>query len=234
MRKAFFAAAVLGVAGTTSAQLINEFEPNPAGSDPANVSFELLGTPGDSFAGWVLSFEADNQTSAGTVDRATQVAGVFDANGLLNLTIPDLENPSFAVFLTSDFSGSTGTDYDSDDDGTLDSLGDFGTIYDALGVPDASGDEVWTTGYATQAGGTGLSYIGFEPALAFRDGISGEWYAAGSTDVFDANANQLNNGDFNADPTASTFGGINPTRVPAPASAALLGLGGLVAVRRRR
>ncbi|RNC81984.1 MAG: hypothetical protein ED559_09440 [Phycisphaera sp.] len=234
MRKALFAAALLGAAGTTSAQLINEFEPNPGGADPADMNFEILGTPGASFSGWVLSLEADNQTSAGTVDRASQVGGVFDANGILNVIIPDFENPSNTVYLTSDFLGSVGTDYDVDDNGALDSLADFGTIYDALGVPDAAGDEFLTTGYATQVGGTGLTAIGFEPSLVFRDGVSGDWYQAGFTDVFDVAGNQLNNGDFTADPTLSTFGAVNPTLIPAPASAALLGLGGLVAARRRR
>lgn len=234
MRKAIFAAALLGAAGTTSAQLINEFQPNPPGSDPADMNFEILGTPGASFSGWVLSFESDATSPTGTVDRASQVGGVFDANGILNVLIGDFENPSNTVYLTSDFLGSVGTDYDGDDDGTLDSLADFGTVYDALGVPDVSGDETFTTGYATQVGGTGLSFIGFEPLNVFRDGISGEWYATGNTDVFDASANLLNNGDFNADPLVTTFGGVNPTRVPTPATAALLGLGGLVAVRRRR
>ena len=43
-------------------QVINEFEPNPVGTDPTNVSFELKGTPNDSFSGWILSVESDSSS----------------------------------------------------------------------------------------------------------------------------------------------------------------------------
>ncbi len=234
MRKAIFAAALLGAAGTTSAQLINEFEPNPGGADPATTVIELLGAPGASFNGWLVALESDAGSSAGNVNNTglafENVSGSFDANGLLTVTVPDLENPSFTLILTDSFTGNATTDIDTNDDGIVDDVSAFGTIYDAVGITDNGTDPV----YGAQLGGADLGFIGFEPSLAFRDGVTGDWYSAGFTDVFDASGNQLNNGDFSADPTASTFGGVNPTLIPAPASAALLGLGGLVAARRRR
>ena len=88
--------------------LISEFEPNPVGTDPSNVSFELSGVPGTAFDLWILSVENDGYN--GLVDRASNVTGSFDTNGLAVVSIPDLENPSFTVILTDDFTGSTSTD----------------------------------------------------------------------------------------------------------------------------
>ena len=237
MRSSFvFAAIAAGVAGTASADVvINEFMPNPPGADPAMTDIELLGVPGDTFSGWILSVEADSSSSVGTVDRAAQVSGTFDANGLLVVTVPDLENPSFALFLVDNFTGAAGTtNIDPNGDGIVDDASSFGTIFDAIGSPDNVGDETFTS-YASQLGGTNMSYVGSEPQNVFRDGTSGALYAVDFNGmVYDASANVLNNADFNADPTVTTYGGVNPSLVPAPASLALIGLGGIAAIRRRR
>ncbi len=203
--------------------LISEFEPNPDGSDPANVSVELSGTPGEIFTGWIVSIESDPGTSQGLVDRATEVSGTFDSNGLLVVQIPDLENPSFTIALTSEFTGAISTepnptDIDTNNDGTADDLSVFGTIFDAIGVPDAVGDEASI--YGADMGGTDFTYTGVEPELIFRDASVGDLYAvnivsgAGGEAVFDVDAVDVTADVFDTDPTTgATFGSINPTRV---------------------
>ncbi len=197
--------------------LISEFQPNPDGGDPANVSFELSGPVGESFNGWILSLESDGFN--GLVDRATSVSGTFDANGLLTVQIPDLENPSFTVVLTDNFTGTAGvTDIDPTDDGTLDTS-TLGTILDALGVPDAVGDE--STQYGALLGGVDFSYTGAEPELVFRDASVGDWYAVNNfqtdTELFDINGNSVDPATFNTNPIVeNTFGVINPSTTAPP------------------
>ncbi|NJL48096.1 MAG: hypothetical protein HC929_12195 [Leptolyngbyaceae cyanobacterium SM2_5_2] len=69
--------------------LISEFQPNPAGNDPATSTFELSGTPGETFNGWIVSLESDG--ASGIVDQASAVSGTFDTSGLLVVDVPDLE-----------------------------------------------------------------------------------------------------------------------------------------------
>lgn len=212
-------AAVLALAGPAigSAQLISEFQPNPPGTDPSDMEFEISGTPLAAFSGWVLSIECDGGAAIGTVDSADSVSGSFDANGLLVVTIPDLENPSFTVVLVDSFTGTAGsTDIDGDDDGTADDLSTFGTVYDAIGVPDASGDETYL--YGAQLGGTDFAYTGREPEIVFRDYSTGQFYATntiGGTDtVFDTSATSVPDADFVfGDPEATSFGALNPSTV---------------------
>lgn len=192
-------------------QQINEFEPNPPGADPADQNFELSGTPSAPFDLWILSIESD-AGSPGTVDRASNVTGSFDTNGLAVVSVPDLENPSFTVVLTDSFTGTAGTtDIDTDDDGIVDDTSTFGTILDAIGVPDTTGEPV----YGAQLGGADFAYTGDEPLSVFRDGDTGDWYAVNDppgTDVFDITASAVPGTSFNIDPTTtpSTFGSVNP------------------------
>jgi len=185
--------------------LINEFQPNPVGDDPASTNFELSGAANTAFSGWLLSFESDAGGSAGLVDRAAMIDGVFDANGLLVVSVPDLENPSFTVALTSDFTGSVG-------DSTVTDTALFGTVYDAIGVPDEVGDEA--TLYGVQLGGSDFAFTGAEPELIFRDGSTGALFAVDlltGTQVQDINAAQVNVDDFDVNPFATSFGTINPS-----------------------
>jgi hypothetical protein len=103
----------------------------------------------------------------------------------------------------------------------------FGAIYDALGIPDASGDEALQ--YGAQLGGTDFNFIGDEPQLVFRDAVTQLWYAVddnGAPDeVYDSAGNLVSSALFNQDPTVSTFGSLNPTAVPVPAAAWLFGSG---------
>ncbi len=231
--------AAASVAGAASANLLNEFAPNPAGGDPPTQDVELSGTPLAAFDLWILSIENDGFN--GLVDRASNVTGSYDANGLAVVTISDLENPSNTVILTDTFTGTVGvTDIDPADNGVFD-LSSIGTIFDALGVSDAAGDDASL--YGTALGGDDLLFNGqFEPLLAFRDSVTGDWYQTvtvnfGQPDerigAFAADGGpEIDPAVFTPDASTDTFGRVNPF-IPEPASAALLGVGALAMLRRR-
>lgn len=234
-------AGMLPVAAANAAML-NEFEPNPAGGDPPESTFELIGTPSAAFDYWILSIESDPGGSLGVVDRAANVTGSYDANGLALVTTPDLENPSFTVILTDDFTGSIGDDLDVGDTGTLDTSS-LGTVLDAVGVSDSAGDDALI--YGASLGGTDILFNGeFEPLSVFRDGTTGDWYQTVTVDfggpdehigVFAAAGGaEIPAASFDIDPTATTFGSVNPSfAIPEPTTAALALLG-LVAVATRK
>jgi hypothetical protein len=217
MKQLYFLFITFFIISISFGQVINEFEPNPVGADLDNVSFELKGTPNTSFTGWILSIESDSGYAIGTVDRATSVSGVFDNKGLLVVSIPDLENPSFTVILVSTFTGTVGvTDIDANDDGTVDDTSSLGTVYDAIGIPDATADE--SSLYGVDLGGSDFKYTGDEPGLVFRDGVNGVLFAVNDpagTDVYDINANAVPDSDFDGDPTIASYRSVNPTATTA-------------------
>lgn len=202
----------LSGSGGVITPLISEFRPNPTGTDPTRTTFELSGTSGDSFEGWIVSIESD--LPGGTIDRAAAVSGTFDSNGLLTVDVPDLENPSFTVVFSSDFTGNIGDKVDPNEDGEVDNPSIFGTVFDAIGVPDHTGDQALL--YGANLGGTDFTFTGDEPRLIFRDGSVGSLYAINDPDnsqVFDVNRNNVTPVIFDTDPTigTDTFGTINPS-----------------------
>ena len=218
--------AVNPTASTAVPVQINEFEPNPFGSDSANQLIELRGAPGASFTGNLFSIEAD--VAAGTVDHASPVSGIFDANGLLTISIPDLENPSFTLVLSSDDATATVGSPVTD-------LSVLGTVLDAIGIPDSIADEAFLLG--ATLGGTDFAYTGDEPKLVFRDSLAPSTLWAINDpalgDAISPNGTSAALGDFNINPEVTTFGAANPTRIPEPATAALLAFGALAMLRRR-
>ncbi|PYE85979.1 ExeM/NucH family extracellular endonuclease [Pseudoroseicyclus aestuarii] len=192
--------------------LISEFQPNPSGSDPATQQVELTGTPGATFSGVLVAIEGDaGGANPGSINVIETVEGIFDANGILTVTIADLENPSFTLVLADSFAADAGVDLDADDDGVLDDASVFGTVFDAIGVPDATGDEVYS--YGAQLGGTDFAYTGSEPELIFRDGGDGTLWAVngiGGDTVVGADGTEVAAADFDSAP-GLTFGAANPT-----------------------
>lgn len=196
-----------------------KFEPNPAGQDPEESTIEIGGgTPSAAFDLWILSVENDSYN--GLVDRAANVTGSFDANGLAVVIVPDLENPSFTLILTDSFSGDTTTDLDPANDGTLDTS-TLGTILDAIGVSDSVSDDPGM--YGALLGGSDILFNGqFEPLLIFRDSVTKELYNTVTVDfgepserlgVFDSSGSaiEVDASSFNIDPLIPTFGSVNPT-----------------------
>ena len=221
------------------AVVISEFQPNPPGSPDGDQMIELSGNPFEAYSGFISTLESDADTgSIGTIDRQTPISGNLDGSGRAVVTVPDFENPSFTVVFHAADGGGVSTDLDADDDKTLDSPGALGTIFDAISIPDQSGDAGF---YGAQLGGADFSYTGDEPQLVFRSGSplnSGNWFAINDPfgdQVFDIDANVLSPASFTAAPEIPTFGALNPTFVPEP-SAALLGMVAMAAVciRRRR
>lgn len=190
------------------AQMINELQPNPNGSDPANQNVELKGTPNTTFQGYILSLECD-ASSIGTIDELNAVNVTFDNDGLAVVSIPDLENPSFTIVLVDNtFSGALGDDLDTDNDGVIDaSYTNLGVALDAIGVSDNTADE--SNLYGTQLNGANFAYTGGEPALIFRDGDTDAWYAVNGTAIRDINATVVTGG-FPSGSDTPTFGSINP------------------------
>lgn len=236
MPRSFFAISLLLAAGLASAVEINEFRPNPPGSDPAVEPLELIGTPNTAFSGVLLSIESDAGTSQGRVDYIRAISGVFDANGLLLTQYDDIENPSFTLVLLDSFSGDTNTDIDLDNDGLVDNIASFGNVLDAIGVSDlgVGGDPV----FGAALGGQDIE-LGTEPELVFRDSITGMLYSVvvelTGTAVLGPDGTAIDTSLFNLDPTQATFGSVNPSAVPLPASIWLVGSGlVLMAGRFRR
>ena len=198
-------------ASAGSTYLISEFQPNPPFSDPPEQLIELSGPAGAWFSGCIWSVEADNVGAKGKVDRATSVGGTFDANGLLVFPIPDLENPSFTIVLSS-------SPCPSLTDNVI--TGGFafgGVIYDSIGVPDEEADEANLAEIREKLGyppGTDFKFTGNEPKLVFRDDSVGDLYAVSNGGVIkNALGVQIDFGDFSGgDPLEPTFHSVNPTR----------------------
>lgn len=160
--------------------------------------------------GWV---ESDDVNDMGVVDRSSFVSGTFKSNGLATVSVDAWENPSHTLIFTEFFDGTASEDIDKNNDGTADNLLKFGDIYDAIGVPDSAGDKRFL--YAAQLGGTNFKYIGSDPRLIYRDGITDKLNAIhNATDqIFDSNGVEYNWEGFDKDPRAGiTFGEKNPVR----------------------
>lgn len=176
---------------------------------------EIRGEPGEEFSGHVTSIESDSLPASGSINEVRTVTGHFDENGILVVDTNGLEKPSFTLVLSSDQPGIPGQQLDQNGNDIIDNQATFGTIYDAIGIPDNVENESHL--YGVNLGGTNFKYVGGEPSLVFRDSCSGELYAVdpSRTSVMDSKGNVLNFGDFNVPKTnvlAPKFGEANPTR----------------------
>ena len=126
---------------TVTTPVINEFVFNHTGSD-INEFVEFYSTPNTDLSNyWLLAIEGDTGTS-GIIDAAIQL-GTTDANGFYTLPFSNnaFENGSQSLLLVSNFTGTTGTDLDTNDDGLLD-LTPWDEIFDSVAVNDGgAGDQ---------------------------------------------------------------------------------------------
>lgn len=249
--------------GSAHAQVrINEIFNNPPGSDNGQEFFELLSdTANFDLSGLTLVVIEGDGTAAGTVDQALSLSGLSTgSNGLFlwrdSATVlnpapdagttvkvqdfnPDIENGSNTYFLVSGFTGTIGTDYDTNDDGILDST-IFTSVLDAIGVTenDAANSNVT---YSNQFGGTTFVQTAITPDAIVRlangsivgadiTGTAPGPYSNNPEATVLPDGSAANVGSFNLTP-----GRLNP--VPGPSSVAVFALGGLapaMALLRRR
>ena len=203
--------AFTGDAVAPQTPLISEFEPNPDGLDPDFQLVELSGTPGDAFDGFLSFIEADNDSEE--IQNVNAVSGTFDDNGLLVVAVPDPENPGFTMVLSSELNDdlSETDDVDVDGDGAVDdAAGLFGTVFDAIGVPDTEGDRV----FGASLGGVDLT-VRVDPELLFRAGSRGEIFTVQDTltpsaEALDEDGNAVALSEFSFLPTPDSFGTVNP------------------------
>ena len=162
-------AMTLIVATVGQADLISEFESNPPGGDPPTTDIELSGTTGASFSGYLTFIDTD-ATTTGQINSSDFVSGTYNASGIAVVTLGlDVENPSFTLVFSS---AQPLDDVDADDDDILDDPAVFGTVFDAIGIIDATGD---ATNYASVLGGVEFSEAN-EFEIVFRDGSTGQFF----------------------------------------------------------
>jgi len=178
---AVFCSGIL-LSGNTRAQLINEVDINPAGTDQPCEYVELKGTPGAALTNlYFVAFEGDTGSTPGTADLVLQFgppAPVFGSNGLaivtgtaacgsrtypaettrLQTTLLDaangLENGAISLLLinspTTPITAST--DYDTNNDGTLEGLPADATIVDGIAWKDTGVGIVYGNAVLVTAG----------------------------------------------------------------------------------
>lgn len=231
-RKILSALAVLCFAGTAHAVItINEIRADQTGADNDEY-FELTGPAGASLAGLTYLVIGDGTGGSGVIECVVDLStysiaadGYFAAvettftlggadvtlTGANPLNFENQDNVTH--MLVMGFTGINGQDLDTDNDGGLD-LMPWASLLDSVALingtmPPTSGAEWW---YGPSVGPDGT----FHPGHVYRfPNGSGAW----NIGLFDVLGGQDTPGRANT---------------PAPGALALLGLGSLVAMRRRR
>jgi len=230
-------AAGIGFANAAMAvPVINEFSANHTGVDDHEY-IEIYGAPNTDYSAYtLLQIEGDGGVvgAAGVIDSVTSV-GVTDANGLwlVNLAPNTLENGTMTLLLVKDFTGASGTDLDTNDDGVFDTIS-WSAIVDSVAVSDGGIGDVTYSPAVLTAGYDGLPFV---PGGASRiiDGVDTDSASDWVRNDFDLAGIEGFVGSLVAGEVANTPGALNsPLTVPEPASFWLVGLGLFgVAFRRR-
>src|SRR6056297_2340942 len=125
--------------------VINEFVVDHTGGD-SETYVEIFGAPNTDYSSFtVIEIEGDG-TGAGTIDEAVAL-GTTNATGHFATTLGafDAENGTITLLLVEGFSGSAGTDLDTDNDGTFDVALPWISLVDGVGTSDDAGDFVYTS-----------------------------------------------------------------------------------------
>ena len=122
--------------------VLNEFVADHTGTD-SEAFVEVFGDPNTDYSTYtVLEIEGDS-SGAGVIDAALPIT-TTDAGGYW-VDPEDMENGTITILLVEGFSGSTGTDLDTDNNGTFDAT-PWTRIVDDVAVPDGdAGDQTYST-----------------------------------------------------------------------------------------
>ena len=194
--------------------LISEYQPVADENSPIQ-QIEISGKAGEPFVGTLVLVEGDVQTGeVGVVKEAYQLSSTFGANDLLVVLLNNIPDPTHTVVLTTSFSGTINfTDVDTDNDGELDDISDFGVILDAVGITNAAVCCPVDIIYGEEFGGVDLGYIGSQPYAVFRESSRGDFFQLHEDGtIYDSSATVVDASLFDTTPTINgTFGQINPS-----------------------
>ncbi|MEO1668443.1 MAG: hypothetical protein AAFU54_27670, partial [Chloroflexota bacterium] len=124
--------------------IINEFSFN----DPSTDDFEFIeisGDPSVSYSGFTLLVIEGDSTGSGTIDDVITV-GTTNAQGYWSTSFTgflsnEFENGTNTILLVDGFTGSSGTDLDTNDDGTFDVTLPWSRIVDDVAVDDGGSSD---------------------------------------------------------------------------------------------
>lgn len=228
MRGLLACLAVAGIVTSAHAAIsINEIRIDMPSTD-VNEYFELAGNPGESLAGLTYFVIGDGTGGSGVVERPLALSGAIPGDGYW-LGAGDADtfgaapDQNFAVaqdmfensdnvthVLAMNFTGTVGQDLDTNDDGVLDI-----TPWDAI------------VDWVSLSENVPLEDKVYAPTVVGPDGT----FAPGHVYRFPNGTGSYSIGQFDPVGGADTPGVAN---VPEPASLALLVMGGMMALRRRR
>jgi len=137
--------------------LINEFVANHVGADTSEY-LEIKGDASADYSGWTLvQIEGDAGGTTGRVISATAI-GSTDAEGYWSSGFQSnlLQNGSGTLLLVENYTGSTGQDLDTNDDGVLDAT-PWGRIGDGIAIDDGGAGDRFYTGTVLTPGFDGGS-----------------------------------------------------------------------------
>lgn len=257
---------VLATTATANAGVVlNEIFVNPSGTDNGNEFFEIRNLDGGAVSLDGLSFvviEGDTAIPGqpGMIDLAMSLAGLStgpnglllwrDADTVLNpapapeTTVhvedinPDFENGGQTYLLARNFSGTVGTDLDTNDDGVLDAT-PWDAVLDAVAHP-ISSESGFSILYAALLGGIEFPAVAMTPDGLFRprnnpatwvgsdgDGTSpGPWAFETGKMLFPDGTDATSY--FVAPDNVFTPGGENAAMIPEPSAIAMLAVLGLL------
>jgi predicted extracellular nuclease len=196
--------------------VINEIQVNTIGTDWEFV--EVTGTPGLALSSYTLiGIESDTGTLAGTIDKIIPLSGVIPDDGFWwaasptgqatylicgtadsEITDNSFENSSATYLLVEGFTGTAGTDLDTNNDGVLDST-PWTYLLDSIAIVDSAADFAYTN--ATRRGPDGT----LQPSGVYRNPDKGDW-----SNTF------LNFNDADGTPGVSNLGVCEPPPPPEP------------------
>lgn len=150
---------------TTHTPLINEVVFNHVGSD-TNEFVEIFGNASTDYSTFtLLQIEGDSGANPGQITSATSV-GTTSANGYWTTGFQEdvFQNGTLSLLLVRSFSGSAGSDLDTDNDGVLDST-PWAAIADGVAISDSDAGDLT---YAAPVLSSGFDGIAFMPGGASR------------------------------------------------------------------